>query len=39
MPQLNWSHFKSEYSGKLDEDAEAHLPKMNGWMEMHVLPG
>ena len=22
---LNWSHFKPEFSGKLDEDAEAHL--------------
>ena len=22
---LNWSNFKSEFSGKPDEDAEAHL--------------
>ena len=22
---LNWSHFKPEFSGKPDEDAEAHL--------------
>ena len=22
---LNWSHFKSNFSGKPDEDAEAHL--------------
>ena len=24
-PQLNWSHFKPEYAGKPNEDAEAHL--------------
>ena len=23
--QLNWSNFKPEFSGKLEEDAEAHL--------------
>ena len=22
---LNWSHFKPEFSGKADEDAETHL--------------
>ena len=31
-PQLNWSHFKPEYAGRLDEDAEAHLLRMNDWM-------
>ena len=28
-PQLNWSHFKPEYAGKPDDDAEAHLLRMN----------
>ena len=26
VPQLNWSHFKPEFAGKPDEDAEAHPP-------------
>ena len=34
-PQLNWSHFKPEYAGKTDEDAEAHLLRTNDWMETH----
>ena len=25
MPQLNWSYFKPEFSGKPEEDAEVHL--------------
>ena len=25
LVHLNWSYFKSEFSGKPDEDAEAHL--------------
>ena len=33
VPQLNWSHFKPEYSGKPDKDAEAHLLRMNDWMD------
>ena len=36
-PQLNWSHFKHEYAGKLEEDAEAHLLRMNDWMDTHDL--
>ena len=32
---LNWSHFKPEFSGKPDEDAEAHLLCMNDWMTAH----
>ena len=28
MPQLHWSHFKPEFSGK-PEDAEAHLLRTN----------
>ena len=34
-PQLNWSHFKPEYAGKPDEDVEAHLLRMNDWMDTH----
>ena len=29
VPQLNWSHFKPEFSGKPEQDAEAHLLRMN----------
>ena len=29
VPQLNWSHFKTEFTGKPDEDAEAYLLRMN----------
>ena len=32
---LNWSNFKPEFSGKLEEDAEAHLLLSNDWMEAH----
>ena len=32
---LNWSHFKPEFSGKPDEDAEAHLLCTNDWMTTH----
>ena len=32
-PQLNWSHFKPKYAGKLEEGAEAHLFRMNDWMD------
>ena len=35
MPQLNWLHFKPEFSGKLEEDAEAHLLRTNDWMDTH----
>ena len=35
MPQLNWSHFKPEYSGKPDKDVEAHLLRTNDWMDTH----
>ena len=36
VPQLNWSHFKPEFAGK-PEDAEAHLFRMNDWMDMHAF--
>ena len=32
---LNWSYFKPEFSGKPDEDAEAHLLFTNDWMNAH----
>ena len=35
MPHLNWSHFKPEFSGKPEEDAEVHLLRMNDWMNTH----
>ena len=34
---LNWSHFKPEFSGKPDEDAEAHLLCTIGWMHAHYF--
>ena len=38
MSELNWSHFKPEYSGKPDENAEAHLLRTNNSMESHAFP-
>ena len=38
MPQFNWSHFKPEFAGKPDEDAEAHLLRTNDWMHKHAFP-
>ena len=38
MPELNWSHFKPEFTGKPDEDAEAHLLRTNDWMDTHAFP-
>ena len=32
---LNWSNFKPEFSGKPEEDAEAHLLHSNDWMDAH----
>ena len=36
--QLNWSHFRPEFSGKPKEDAEAHLLKTMDWMTTHDFP-
>ena len=37
---VNWSHFKPEFSGKPEEDAEAHLLQTNNWMNAcHFLEG
>ena len=37
IPHLNWLHFKPEFSGKPEEDAEAHLLRMNNWMNRHQV--
>ena len=36
--QLNWSHFRPEFSGKPKEDAEAHLLRTEDWMTTHDFP-
>ena len=36
LPRLNWSHFKPEFAGWADEDAEAHLPRINDWMNSYA---
>ena len=36
--QLNWSHFKPDFSGKAKEDAEAHLLRTYDWMYTHDFP-
>ena len=35
---MNWSHFKPEYSGRPEEDVEAHLFRTNDWMNTHDFP-
>ena len=37
LVNLNWSHFKPEFSGKPDEDGEAHFLRTNDWMSTHYL--
>ena len=37
MPQLYWSHFKAEFAGKPEEDADAHLLRTNDWMDIHAF--
>ena len=32
---IDWSNFKPEFSGKPEEDAEAHLLCSNDWMNAH----
>ena len=36
MPQLNWSHFKPEFAGEPDGDAEAYVLRTNNWMDTHA---
>ena len=38
LQQLNWSYFKPEFAGKMDEDVEAHLLRTNDWMDTHNFP-
>ena len=38
MPQLNWSHFKPEFAGKPEEDAETHLLRTNDWIDTYQFP-
>ena len=37
MPQLSWSYFKPEFSGKPEEDVIAHLLRTD-WMQTHNFP-
>ena len=32
---INWSNFKPEFSGKQEEDVEAHLLCSDDWMNAH----
>ena len=32
---INWCHFKPEFAGKSEEDAEAHLLRTNDWMRTY----
>ena len=32
---INWSHFKPEFAGKPEKDAEVHLLCTNDWMRTH----
>ena len=36
--QLNWSHFRLQFSGKPEEDAEARLLRTEDWMTTHNFP-
>ena len=36
--QLNWSHFKPDFSGKPKEDAEVHFWRTTDWMTTHDFP-
>ena len=36
--QLNWSHFRPEFSGTPSEDVEAHLLRIEDWMTAHDFP-
>ena len=35
---MNCSYFESEYSGKPEEDVEAHLLRTSNWMTTHDFP-
>ena len=36
--QLNWFHFRPEFSGKPEEDVEVHLLRTEDWMTTHNFP-
>ena len=36
--QLNWSHFRPEFSGTPNEDVKAHLLRTEDWMTTHNFP-
>ena len=36
--QLNWSHFKPDFSEKSEENAGVHLLRTNDWMNTHDFP-
>ena len=36
--QLNWSHFKPDFSGKPREDVEVHLLRTYDWITTHDFP-
>ena len=38
LAPLNWSHFKPEFAGKPEDDAEAHFLHTNDWMDTHNIP-
>ena len=38
VPQLNWSYFKPEFSGKPGDNVVAYLLRANDWMETHNFP-
>ena len=38
LPPLNCSHFKPEFAGKSEDDAETHLLHTNDWMDTHNFP-
>ena len=38
MPQLNWSHFKPEFSGKPLKNVEALPLRTNDWIDTHAFP-
>ena len=35
LVHLNWSHFKPEFSEKLEEDGETRVLRTNDWMNTH----
>ena len=34
---MNWSYFKLEFSGKLEEGPEAHILRVIDWMDTHNI--